>query len=221
MSDIFDGVDDILNEVDAEMSGGGSSNEEADNNFNESELQDIMAEIESLEQEFEVSEAPVAEIVTPKKMVAEHREAKVVEKPKVVALAEPIKKTELQMEIDDELEKSLREREESETPKAHTSEIPLARIHNADTETCAPIKAKMNSEISLEAVGQMSLNLGFKIGTENATLVIDPARGLSVTMSGVELVLNHEEGCKVTMANGVKFTIPLTSPESAIKKKSA
>jgi len=67
----------------------------------------------------------------------------------------------------------------------------------------------------------MSLNLGFKVGAENAMLVIDPVKGLSVTMSGVELVLNHEEGCKVTMANGVKFTIPLTSPESSLKKKSA
>lgn len=76
-------------------------------------------------------------------------------------------------------------------------------------------------EISFEACGQMSLNLGFKIGQETAKLSVDPIKGLCITMNGVELMISENEGCKVTMESGVNFTIPLTSQVSASKKKSA
>ena len=67
----------------------------------------------------------------------------------------------------------------------------------------------------------LNLNLGFKIGEETAQLTIDPVKGLIVTLHGVEICINQEDGCKVTMDSGVNFTIPLTSSLSAMKKKSA
>lgn len=189
MSDIFDEVDDILNEVNDEMAAEAAVVTDAEKNFNESELQDIMAEIESLEKEFDTEE--------------------------VVALAEPIvtpvQKTELQNEIDRELEMSFVEKEEAEIESA-------TKVLTFDKKNTATTKS---SEISFEAHGQMNLNLGFKIGDENAKLTIDPVKGLVVTMSGVKLCINQEDGCIVTMENGVKFTIPLTGAESNLKKKSA
>lgn len=188
MSDIFDEVDDILSEVDSDTSEMEVS-DFAEKNFNESELQDIMAEIENLEKEFETD-----------------------------AVYE-VKQTDLQNEIDHELEMSLKASDEESTPapapkvlsfekKSHSSHIPISTTSSS-------------SEISFEAHGQMNLNLEFKIGEESARLTIDPVKGLVVTMSGVELCINQEDGCKVTMDSGVKFTIPLTSSESALKKKSA
>lgn len=196
MSDIFDEVDDILNEVSDEMAAEVTDVTDVEKNFNESELQDIMAEIESLEKEFDTEE--------------------------VVAVAEPIvtpvRKTELQNEIDRELEMSFVEKEEAEIESA-TKVLTFDKKNTATTST--DISGAKSSEISFEAHGQMNLNLGFKIGDENAKLTIDPVKGLVVTMSGVKLCINQEDGCIVTMENGVKFTIPLTSAESNLKKKSA
>ncbi|MDD4972824.1 MAG: hypothetical protein PHY93_00655 [Bacteriovorax sp.] len=192
MSDIFDEVDDILSEVDSDTSGGEVS-DFAEKNFNESELQDIMAEIENLEKEFETD--------------AVHE----------------VKQTDLQNEIDQELEMSLKARDEERAPAPIPTPTPeVLSFEKKSPSSYIPTSAiNSSSEISFEAHGQMNLNLGFKIGEESARLTIDPVKGLVVTMSGVELCINQEDGCKVTMDSGVKFTIPLTSSESALKKKSA
>lgn len=211
MSDIFDEVDEILNEIDGEFDASGMTEAEDypeamedDKSFNESELMDIMAEIEGLEQDFVAAEEVVA-----------------VAKPIVAVVA----KTELQNEIDRELEMSFVEKEEEELAQATPAVLTFEKKPTAQptqTAIAAPIAAAAaSSEISFEAHGQMNLNLGFKIGEENAKLTIDPVRGMVVTMSGVELRINQEDGCIVTMENGVKFTIPLTSSESNLKKKSA
>ncbi|MBC7537831.1 MAG: hypothetical protein H7281_03360 [Bacteriovorax sp.] len=196
MSDIFDEVDDILSEVDTETSEIEAS-DLAEKNFNESELQDIMAEIESLEKEFETDEVKASPL-----------------KPVKVA-----KQTDLQDEIDRELETSMASRDEKTSFEATPK---VLSFEKKSPITSAPAStACSSSEISFAAHGQMNLNLDFKVGEETARLSIDPVKGLIVTMSGVELCINQEDGCKVTMESGVKFTIPLTSSESALKKKSA
>ena len=189
MSDIFDEVDDILNDVESSLDATetAATADAAENNFNEAELQDIMAEIENLEKEFETE-------------VAE---------PIVVPVAT------LQNKIDQELEMTLKE------------QAPVTKVLSFEKKTPPPVNPNetvttlKNSEISFEAHGQMNLNLGFKVGEETAKLTIDPVKGLTVTMSGVMLTLNQDAGCTVTMENGVKFTIPLTSSDSASKKKVA
>lgn len=198
MSDIFDEVDDILSEVnvDSEMEDFADiavDSSDAEKNFNESELQDIMAEIENLEKEYETVEVKAA----------------------VAPIQAPTKQNDLQNEIDREIEMSMIEKEEADLDMVAPK---VLSFEKKSTSTAMPATS---SEISFEAHGQMNLNLGFKIGDENAQLTIDPVKGLIVTMKGVELCINREEGCKVTMENGVKFTIPLTSAESNLKKKSA
>ena len=202
MSDIFDEVDDILSDVES-TNLESTAPEAAEINFNETELKDIMAEIESLEKEFE-TEA----MVRPKLNAENH--------------FTPPEHTELQSDIDREMEMSLAmQKMENDELKSSVEDSPsVLPFEKKIFSTPAKLQSS-GSEISFEAQGQMNLNLGFKIGEETVKLVIDPIKGLLVTMSGVELCINQEDGCKVTMESGVKFTIPLTSSETAFKKKSA
>lgn len=229
MSTIFDEVDDILNDKDPEISTEEVS-DSSEMNFNEEELQDIMAEIEGLEKEFdtETVEEPVLE---------------------PIELAFVEKQNDFQSEIDAELAMSMNsiEAEAPSTPSPIAEAVAVAEIPEetpkevsfeapADEapskilsfEKPAPIAplptqtiATQGPEISFEAHGQMNLNLGFKIGEETARLTIDPIKGLVVTMAGVVLCINQEDGCNVTMDSGVKFTIPLTTFETTPKKKTA
>lgn len=195
MSDIFDEVDEILSDVD--MGTEEVATAEAESNFNESELQDIMAEIENLEKEFETEPALAAE-------------------PIVV----PVKKTNLQEEIEREIEMS----KEVSAEKKEALVAPVAaqpKVLSFEKKSVPVSTKESSSEISFAANGQMNLNLEFKIGEESAKLSVDPVLGLVITMNGVELCINQEEGCKVSMKNGVNFTIPLTSSEPTSKKKTA
>ena len=173
MDDIFDEVDSILNE--------GDSSEEETTNFNESELQDIMSEIDDLEKEFEIDEHPMS----------------------------------LQDKIDAELAIELEEfKEEAVHAKAKVMTFEKAT-------PLSPSTIGSKSGVSFQATGQMSLNLDFMIGQETAKLVIDPIKGMIITLSGVELCINEDSGCTVEMDNGMKFTIPLSSQANSLKKKSA
>lgn len=200
MSDIFDEVDDILNEVSVDMDAAEAVDSadatDVEKNFNESELQDIMAEIESLEKEFDTEEVKAASPV----------------------IEEPVKKTDLQSAIDNEFERTTHEVQQVQTKAAPKV---LAFDKKATTYGRPATSPLLSSEISFEALGHMSLNIAFKIGEEKAILKVDPEKGLMVTMAGVELCINEEEGCLVTMESGVKFTIPLTSRAASPKKKSA
>lgn len=206
MDDIFDEVDAILADVDAEAE---EVSIETESNFNESELQDIIAEIENLENEFETG-------------------------PMLEREGSPVKKMQLQEEIERELAMSQEVDEEVKkefiAPVASTAseaepkaEPEILSFENKSGPIVTPValeRAK-TSEISFSANGQMNLNLSFKVGNETATLTVDPALGIFVSMKGVELCLSEVDGCKVTMENGVNFTIPLTTGKTASKKKAA
>ena len=216
MSDIFDEVDQILDEVDADPEA--LSNAATESNFNDSELLDIMAEIENLEKEFDSEDSSSlahSEIESSKAIISIE-----------VPTAE-IAKTELQKEIDRELEMSLAINDAQEVEAEPLEAVAPAEILTFEKKSSKEsipyetISTLNNSEISFEAQGQMILNLGFKIGDETAKLSIDPVKGLFVTMNGVMLTINQENGCHVSMENGVTFTIPLASKEMAPKKKSA
>ena len=167
MGDIFDDADKIL-----------TDSLEDDKNFNESELQDIMSEIEDLEKEFETEST-----------------------------------TTLQEEIDAELEMELAE------SAVEIAVTPEAEVLAFEKAPAAIISSPTKPSVSFAAEGQMSLNLDFKVGTETAKLFIDPVKGLIVTLSGVELCINEDTGCTVSMENGTKFTIPLSSQDKSLKKK--
>lgn len=209
MDDIFDDVDSILD--------GEVSSEEETTNFNESELHDIMSEIEDLEKEFEVEDVPMtlqekidAELAIEVEEAAEA--STVVEAESIV---EPIAETEPVLEPIVETEPVV----EVVGPKAQVLDFekvaPVAVVTPTTTST------NTSSGVSFAAHGQMSLNLDFMVGQETAKLTIDPVKGLVVTLSGVELCISEDSGCTVSMENGMKFTIPLATPVNSLKKKSA
>jgi len=222
MTDIFDEVDDILNNVEDEGPAADlvDAADSVENNFNETELHNIIAEIENLEKDF-TADVNIDEIQA--EIEAEFAVvAKVAEIPKIIVSTTQIeaKKTELQMQIDQELEMALKgvsEAKEVANGPAMIKEVAAPK----ENSKVLSFEKKPTPEISFEAQGQMNLNLAFKIGEEIAKLTIDPVKGLIITMSGVELSINEIDGCKVTMDSGVKFVIPLITAETALKKKSA
>lgn len=203
-SDIFDDVDAMLAEEGVEE----------DTNFNESELQDIMSEIEDLEKEFTQEEAPMslqdkieAELAMELEMgeLSESTEtpvAEIIETVEAAPVAEIVEVEEVAAPVAQVLSF-----EKASTP------APVAATTTATTAT--------KSEVSFQAQGSMSLNLDFKVGEESAKLCIDPVKGLVVTVSGVELCISEDSGCTVSMENGMKFTIPLSTSNNSLKKKAA
>ncbi len=192
-SNILDDVDEIL----------GAESEE-DKSFNESELQDIMSEIEDLEKEFGEDDAsPVSlQAKIDAELAAELKDIADVE----------IATENISDEISEEISEDLAAVMEEAIP------APKAQVLSF---TKALKEVSNKSEVAFTAQGQMTLNLDFLVGSETAKLSIDPVKGLIVTMSGVELCINEDSGCTVSMENGMKFTIPLASSAVSTKKKSA
>ncbi len=197
MDDIFDEVDSILD---------GDVSEEETTNFNESELHDIMSEIEDLEKEFEAVDVPMT--------LQEKIEAE---------LAMELEKATSPSSVMSDVETEVEAFEEPVAAVVETKAQVLAFEKVTPVATPTPVTTSTNSSsgVSFAAHGQMSLNLDFMVGQETAKLTIDPVKGLVVTMSGVELCISEDSGCTVSMENGMKFTIPLTSTANSTKKKSA
>ena len=199
MGDIYDDIDEILS-AEESVDAAGETVEE-DTNFNESELEDIMSEIESLEKEFEGSEP-----VSVRNPLQDEVERELVESMAAEACAEM--STECAEQTEEEIPLS-----KPAPAKAQVIAFEKPKAQQAVMET-----PKTNSQVSFAAQGTMALNLDFKIGEEAARLTIDPVKGLTVTLSGVELFISESEGCQVIMENGMKFTIPLSSLETHKKK---
>ncbi len=200
MGDIFD---DVMAMENADLAKAEEVSEDAESaNFNADELEDIMAEIDNLEQDFG-SEAvtPIAQVATPavEKMVVA----------KAPEIEQVVEAEEIKSEFTDEV---IEDTEEIIKPGA-------AVLTFEKKQTPAALDFKSN--VSLAATGNMTLNLTFKIGDQDATLIIDQEKGLLVSFSGVELTLHGENGCKVEMANGVSFSVPVQNTATGIKKKSA
>lgn len=185
-------ADNILDDVEEIL---GAECIEDEKSFNESELQDIMSEIEDLEKEFDVTEEST------------------------MSLQEKID-AELAAELEDIAHAEIITDEEVEAMDEVVVTAPKAQVL-AFSKPVTPNPSGSKSEVAFAAQGQMSLSLDFMVGSETAKLSIDPVKGLMVTLSGVELCISEDSGCTVSMENGMKFTIPLSSQAQSTKKKSA
>lgn len=224
MDDIFDDVDSIL-DADA-------SSEEETANFNDTELQDIMSEIEDLEKEFEAEDSPMSlqdKIDAELAMELEELDAvEVVEVDPVAVAMEEIEEIQASAQVLAFEKITPVEAPVMETPVVTpvmetpvVSPVAAAPVATTPIFTSTSSATSSSSGVSFQAQGQMSLNLDFMVGQETAKLVIDPVKGLVVTLSGVELCINEDSGCTVSMDNGMKFTIPLSSQANSFKKKAA
>jgi len=191
---------------------------EAEQGFNDSELLDIMQEIESLEREFTSSDGETA----PEELAIE---------------ADAVKKTDLQSKIDEELVAKAKADQDSEQEQASADEE-FEELDQAEAEmeaesvvsdnvvtmtpksaSTAPHKSTSttNAPMSFSAEGSMNLSLEFNLGGAVATLHVNGEEGVTFEMDGVTLTLHPEEGCQVSMAQGVKFSVPLGAQTSAKK----
>jgi len=194
-------ADNILDDVDEIL---GEGVVEEDKIFNDSELQDIMSEIEDLEKEFD------GDVETPMSL-QEKIDAEIDAELEGIADAEIVTEEEFaNEELVEEFESVVQ---------------PVAQVLAFEKSSkVAPLDLEPSgskSEVGFVAHGQMTLNLDFKVGSESAKLSIDPVKGLIVTLSGVELCINEDSGCTVSMENGMKFTIPLATQSVSTKKNSA
>lgn len=178
--------------------------ETAEQSFNDSELEDIMSEIESLEKEFvEEGERSPEELV--------------------VVSSE---KTDLQSAIDQEVESMSAELAPDDKAMIEEAVAEVEETSNeVDNVVALPKSEKVASTsgaaMDFSAAGTMDFNLNFNIGSEAATLKVDGDKGLCVEMGGVVIEITQEAGCTVTMEGGVNFNIPLTTSGNAATKKAA
>lgn len=65
----------------------------------------------------------------------------------------------------------------------------------------------------------VSMSLEFPIGEQVAQIGISPEYGFSFNMDGVEITIDAENGCIMTLPGGMTFNIPVSAPQKS--KKSA
>jgi hypothetical protein len=212
MGDIFD---DVKAMEGVAAASGDAIDDSGEANFNASELDDIMAEIDNLEKDF-VAEttAPKAVAPAPKTEIDEETTPEVIETEMTADLEEIVEA----MPVTAAAEIVAAEKIEiTATPAPVIVESKVLTFEKKSM----PVVSDAKSHVSLSASGTMTLNLTFKIGEEDATLVIDQEKGLLVSFSGVEVSLHSEKGCSVQMANGVSFSVPVQNSATEKQKKSA
>lgn len=178
-------------------------NDEAEQGFNDAELQDIMNEIESLEKEFvgpaDESPAPVeAEKTDLQKAIDEEMES--------LEMESSLGEMEVALnEADDMSEEFSDEDFEEEAPMA-SNVHPLAK---------GPAQSS-GSPMEIKAHGQMEVNLAFQVADQTAHLCVDP-QGLKVELNGVVVWIDAEKGCSIELPGGGKFSFPVQACTSAKK----
>lgn len=159
--------------------------------FNDDELQEIMGEIESLEQEFgEEANTSASEGSEELDLAETERQLKELEDS---VEEEP---------VDDSKEVEV-EVEEVHTAEEHHEEAP----HN-DNVVAMDSGSSEGGNVTLGAQGSMTLNLTFQVAGKDAKLKID-GPSLVVDLDGVHFHIDEKSGCVFEMPGGVKFQVPL------------
>lgn len=63
-------------------------------------------------------------------------------------------------------------------------------------------------QVDFQGSGQMNFSMNFDVAGQTAHLEITE-QGLVVSLDGMHLSLNEENGCTVEMEGGVKFSVPM------------
>lgn len=71
-------------------------------------------------------------------------------------------------------------------------------------------------QVDFQASGQMDFAMNFEIAGQTAHLEVTE-NGLVVSLDGMHLSVNEEEGCTVEMDGGVKFSVPMKSKAKSSK----
>lgn len=178
-----------------------SKNQKGEANFNDSELQDIMAEIESLEQDFSSNEAEVEQ-----EMTAE-----------VVAEEELSSGSEQEVVAEVVVEESFEEEPEASFSESEdVLESELSAEEECSVSEITPIsKSTSESPMEFHGAGVLDFNMSFPVGEQKANVKVEDGQ-VKVVLGDVSFSIS-EEGCFVEMAGGVQFSVPAPGHKS-IKK---
>lgn len=194
---------------------------------NDTELDDIMAEIDNLERQLSLEEREL------------HRPIKTAIKPQA--------KTEMSLQeaIDAELAEALEEVSslvnEIETTATTTTTmtnqttevrveaeiIPSNTIAENEMENVIGINDKKTttatttSSVESKISGEMNFSFNLTLGQIPVALQIDTTSGIKITAQDLQIFIDEEEGCVIKIKNGMNFTIPLSVEEISHKKKAA
>lgn len=185
--------------------------------FNDSELQDIMEEIESLEKEFsgdapsgegEVSETPEEPEAKPEAKKEESDDRTDLQK----AIDKEVEGLEMESNMD-EMEKALDHAEDEDDV---FSESDFEEESHAEV---TPISSHRphQQDMQLKASGPMNLELSFPVGEHKADFKVHHD-GFSVEFNGVVVHIDEKKGCHISMPGGGEFSLPLE--QSKVKKAS-
>jgi len=221
MSDIFDDVEKLLAEEAQMHSVTSEATPEEEVVFNDSELKDIMAEIESLEGENNLEDSKSVEesFATLESPVGHHNPLE------LVLDSSKKEMTDLQKTIDAEIAQMSVAQEIKPDPVMHNPDFikPQSFVEPIveKSESALAPSATSKREMSFSASGMMNVKFDFMLGEHPAQIFFDPAKGLVVSFQGFEISLNEVEGCKVFSESGFQMTIPLTNNVAEFKKKAA
>lgn len=98
--------------------------------------------------------------------------------------------------------------------------ISTPKTTRAEHMSAAPAVSAGSNAVAMSAAGAMNLNINFNVAGQDANLSIQDG-GLKVTLNGVELTIDETNGCLVSLAGGVTFSIPLNLANGASKKNAA
>lgn len=209
--------------------------ENLDQGFNDSELEDIMNEIESLEKEFAVEGADESD--TP---MMEASEDLAIEEAGTNGLQDVIDRevesieSELHSTMIDEsdevsaaadsfvdsIEDEVEAVEQTAQPTMEEAEEVSNVVAFEPKKTTTHTVTSGSSDMNVQLSGQMNMAMTFPVGDSQAEFTVNGGE-LSVQMNGMSISISENEGCTVTMENGVKFTIPLTTSATHSKKSAA
>lgn len=114
--------------------------------------------------------------------------------------------------------------EVSEVEEPAEGELHVSEPEPNDNVVSIAAKPKAASQVSPAAPtaaassNSVSMSLEFPIGEQVAQIGISPEYGFSFNMDGVELTIDAENGCVMTLPGGMTFTIPVNSPAQKTKK---
>lgn len=185
--------------------------------FNDSELQDIMEEIESLEKEFTGdSPEPKETVDKPETPSAEQGEQTDLQK----AIDKEVKDLEMEANMD-QMEQALDKAEDQSGEESSTNQKDQEAFSDEDfeepetTNNVTPITSSPTSgHMQLKA---SNLELCFPVGAQKAHFKVLP-EGFSVEMNGMIVQIDEKKGCHISMPGGAQFSLPFTPDQ--VKKAS-
>lgn len=151
--------------------------------FNDSELQDIMQEIESLEKEFSSADSCESGEGGPKDL----QQAIDKELEELEGSSSPDEEDDV---FNDE------DFEEMDGPKEEAEVTPISS-HSAHKHG-----------MQLKASGEMDLELCFPVGEQNVEFKV-LSQGFSVEFNGMVVHVDEQKGCHISMPGGGEFSLPL------------